>query len=93
MRLGVDIGGTKTDAVIVDDAGRVAYRDVRPTGSGVDAVLANVTDAVQSVCAAAGMTPSQAESIGVGVPGSVVDGVVTLAQNLDIARVDLAHEL
>ncbi len=93
VRLGVDIGGTKTDAVIVDDAGRVLHRHVRPSGSGEEAVLANVTGAVGEVCAEAGIEPRLAESIGVGVPGSVLAGVVTHAQNLDITRLDLAHEL
>ncbi|MCB2411717.1 ROK family protein [Demequina sp. TTPB684] len=93
MRLGVDIGGTKTDAVVVDDDGRVLHRHVCLSGSGAAAVLANVTDAVDQVCAQAGISPNALESIGVGAPGSVVDGVVTYAQNLDIARLDLAQEL
>ncbi len=93
MRLGVDIGGTKIDAVIVDDAGHVLHRHVRPTSFGPDAVLANVRGAVGEVCAAAGIEPAHAESIGVGVPGTVLDGVVTYAQNLGVARLDLAREL
>ncbi|PKQ18121.1 MAG: sugar kinase, partial [Actinobacteria bacterium HGW-Actinobacteria-8] len=93
MRLGVDIGGTKIDTVIVDDAGHVLHRHVRPTGFGPEAVLANVREAAGAVCSAAGIEPSQAKSIGVGVPGSVVDGVVTYAQNLGVTRLDLAREL
>ncbi len=93
MRLGVDIGGTKTDAVLVDDAGRVLHRHVRPTGFGPEEVLANVSGAVNEVCASAGIELSHADSIGVGVPGSVVDGMVTHAQNLGITRLDLAQEL
>ncbi len=53
MRLGVDIGGTKTDAVIVDDAGRVQHRYVRPSGFGAEVVLGNVAAAVAETCAAA----------------------------------------
>lgn len=93
VRLGVDIGGSKTDVVIVDDAGRVLHRHVRPSGFGSDVVLGNVAAAVAEVCAAAGITPADADSIGVGVPGSVLDGVVTYAQNLGIARLNLADEL
>jgi predicted NBD/HSP70 family sugar kinase len=93
MRLGVDIGGTKTDAVLVDEAGRVLHRHVRPTGFGPEEVLANVAGAVDEVCVSAGIEPSGADSIGVGVPGSVVDGTVTHAQNLGIARLNLAQEL
>lgn len=93
MRVGVDIGGTKTDAVVVDEAGRVLHRHVRPTGFGPETVLANVTGAVDEVCASGGIEPSDADSIGVGVPGTVLDGVVTYAQNVGIARLDLAQEL
>ncbi len=93
MRLGVDIGGTKTDAVIVDEAGRVLHRHVRPSGSGAAEVLANVVGAVDAVCTEAGIVPGEAESIGVGIPGSVLDGVVTYALNLGITRWDLAQEL
>lgn len=93
MRLGVDIGGTNVDVVMADDAGHVLYRQVRPTGWGQEAVLANVTGAVDEVCALAGIAPGEAESIGVGAPGSVLDGVVTYAQNLGIARLDLGGAL
>lgn len=93
MRLGVDIGGTKTDAVLVDEAGRVLHRHVRPTGFGPEVVLTNVTGAVDEVCASAGIEASDVDSIGVGAPGSVLDGVVTYAQNLGITRLDLAQEL
>jgi glucokinase len=93
VRLGVDIGGTKTEAVIVDDSGQVLHRHVRPSGWGAQAVLANVTGAVDEVCAEAGIVPGEADSVGVGIPGSVLDGVVTHALNLGISRWDLAHEL
>lgn len=91
--LGIDIGGTKTDAVLVDETGSVLFRHVRPSGHGPDAVVAEAVAAVAQVCAEAGIDPASAESIGVGVPGSVLDGVVSHAQNLGITRVDLAGEL
>lgn len=93
MRLGIDVGGTKTDAVIVDDAGQVRHRHVRPSGWGEEAVIANVVGAVGVVCAEAGIRPGEADSIGVGIPGSVLDGVVTYALNLGITRLDLANQL
>ncbi|WP_084074047.1 ROK family protein [Demequina sp. NBRC 110052] len=91
--LGIDIGGTKTDAVLVDETGRVLCRQVRPSGHGPDAVVAEAVAAVAQVCAEAGIDPASADSIGVGVPGSVLDGVVSHAQNLGITRLDLAGEL
>ncbi len=93
MRLGIDIGGTKTDAVLVDDAGVVSHRLTRPTPKGPDAVLDAVARVAEDLCAEAGLTPATVASIGLGVPGSVLDGVVSHAQNLGIDRLDMAGAL
>lgn len=93
LHVGMDIGGTKTDAVVVDAEGRVLHRHVLPSGHGDDAVVAKAVAAVAHVCEAAGIAPSEAASIGVGIPGLVLDGVVSHAQNLGITRLDLAAAL
>lgn len=91
MRVGVDIGGTNTDAVILDDSGAVAHSLRLPTGWGHDAVLGTATDAVLGLADAAGVAPSSFASIGVGVPGAVDPerGTVTHARNLGVAHLDL----
>jgi glucokinase len=89
VRLGVDIGGTKTDVVLVH-AGAIVARHKTPSGFGADAVLAAASGAVDAVLADAGLEWSQIDSVGIGVPGGVTDGVVTYALNLGLERIDLA---
>jgi glucokinase len=91
VRVGVDIGGTNTDAVVLDDAGAIAHSLRLATGWGADEVLGTVTSAVRQLAGSAGVEPSQFLSIGVGIPGAVdaEHGTVTHARNLGVARLDL----
>lgn len=91
MRVGLDIGGTKTDAVALDNAGAVAHILRLPTGWGHDAVLATATHAVLQLASEAGVDASSFDSIGVGVPGAVdaERGIVTHARNLGVSELDL----
>jgi len=92
VRLGVDIGGTKTDVVLVH-AGAVVARHRAPSGFGPDEVISSATSAVDAVLADAGVSRDRVESIGIGIPGGVTDGVVTYALNLGLERLDLAGAL
>ncbi len=47
MRLGLDIGGTKTDAVALDDDGAIVDRVRLPTGFGADAVIRTALDGIE----------------------------------------------
>jgi len=92
VRLGVDIGGTKTDVVLVRDDVVIA-RHRAPSGFGEEDVIRSATAAVGAVLAHAGIGFDDVRSIGIGVPGGVVDGVVTYALNLGLERLDLAGAL
>lgn len=92
MRLGVDIGGTKTDVILVRD-GEIVARRRAGSGFGPEPVVREATDVVESLLADAGVTWADVESVGVGVPGGVVDGVVSYALNLGLERLDLAGAL
>lgn len=74
---GVDLGGTKIAAALVDDENRVVSRSRIPTppGVGPDGVIAALAEAVRQLDA----TPA---AVGVGAPGPVRDGVVLQATNL-----------
>ncbi|WP_062463279.1 ROK family protein [Demequina soli] len=91
MHLGIDIGGTKTDAVVVDATGAVRARHRQPSGFGADAVMAAALASARTACDEAGVAPSDV-TVGIGSPGTVVDGVVSHAVNLGIDRIDLAGE-
>jgi glucokinase len=93
--VGVDVGGTKTDAVVLDPDGMVLERFRAPTGFGPDAVLRTTTMAVTGLAAALGMKPSEFSSIGVGIPGRVDNetGIVAHAVNLGLQDLQLGSLL
>jgi len=95
MRIGVDIGGTKTEAVAIDDAGQVIDEVRVPTGFGPRAVIASTVAALTGLADRLGTTPSGFGAIGVGVPGAVdpASGRVAHAVNLGLDGLALGDEL
>jgi len=91
MRVGVDVGGTKTDAVAVAPDGEIVARVRRATGWGRDAVVSGITEIVAELAIAVGMPAGEFTSLGLGFPGQVdpVAGRVTHAVNLGVDRLDL----
>ncbi|KAB7745365.1 ROK family protein [Nostocoides sp. F2B08] len=92
MRLGIDIGGTKTHAVVVDGDVVVAS-DEAPSGRGPEAVVAVAADLGRRVLAS---VPHPAgspvvERVGVCVPGLVdpSTGIVRQAVNLGVEELEL----
>ena len=47
LRLGVDLGGTKTEIVALDAVGQVRLRRRRPTGAGYEATVATIAGLVE----------------------------------------------
>ena len=92
MRVGLDVGGTKTDAVAVSPSGEIVGRVRLATGWGPDAVVATVLAAVAALSRDAGIAPGAISSIGVGIPGQVEPGSsrVLHAVNLGVDELDLA---
>lgn len=66
MRLGLDLGGTKTEAVVLDDAGAIWARRRRPTpvAEGYEAIVQNMAGLVLELEQETGPC-----SVGVGTPG------------------------
>jgi len=95
LRVGVDIGGTKTEAVVLGTSGEILAERRVPTGFGAPAVVATAVLAIGDVLAASGHTLAEVESIGVGIPGAVdsVAGRVSHALNLGVDSLDLGAEL
>ncbi|MGA2012997.1 MAG: ROK family protein [Solirubrobacteraceae bacterium] len=86
LRGGIDLGGTKIEAIIVDAQHEVAGQSRRPTPTdgGPPAVAAQMAEALQEAATAAGVEPSALLGIGVGSPGDVDEqaGTVANARNL-----------
>jgi len=79
-RIGIDLGGTKTEAVLLDpgNATVMRKRQATPLAEGYRAVLESVVVMVHD---AAALVPSGASySVGIGIPGSI-DGATGLVRN------------
>ncbi len=86
MRGGVDLGGTKIQAVVIDDASSVLGQARRPTPTdgGPEDVVNAMAQTLREAAADADVEPSGLSGLGVGSPG-VVDaatGTVAGARNL-----------
>jgi predicted NBD/HSP70 family sugar kinase len=95
MRLGLDIGGTKTDAVAVDDDGTIVDRVRLATGFGPEAVIRTAIEGVTGIAEITGVPIAGFESVGIGIPGQVdvVTGSVSHAVNLGFDELDVGHRL
>ncbi|MDY0910555.1 ROK family protein [Microbacterium sp. CFBP9034] len=92
MKVGLDVGGTKTDAVAVDAAGTIVGRVRLATGWGPDAVTATVLEAVRALGDESGVDLAEIRSVGIGIPGQIEPGTgrVVHAVNLGVDELDLA---
>ncbi|WP_208617671.1 ROK family protein [Microbacterium oxydans] len=92
IRVGLDVGGTKIDAVAVDPSGEIIGRLRRVTGWGDDAVVESIVTAVSALADEVGLSLSDIGSVGIGIPG-LVDadaGRVDHAVNLGVESLELA---
>jgi glucokinase len=81
---GIDLGGTKIQAVIVDDDYAVlgASRRATPTDGGPPDVAAEMEGALRDAASAAGVDAGALTGVGVGSPGTIDKGTVSNAVNL-----------
>jgi glucokinase len=85
-RGGIDLGGTKIQAVVVDDDSAVLgqARHPTPTAGGPPDVAAAMAAALREASTAAGLEPAALAGVGVGSPGAIdaTAGTVADARNL-----------
>jgi glucokinase len=91
VRLGIDIGGTKTAALVLDDAGEVAGLASAPSGRGGPGTLATALAVAGEAVADVGGWPGVTH-VGVCMPGLVdpATGIARHAVNLGVHSIDLA---
>jgi glucokinase len=81
---GIDLGGTKIQAVIVAEDNSVlgSARRPTPTTGGPEDVATEIVAALREAAKAAALEPAELAGIGVGSPGTIEGGEVTRAGNL-----------
>ena len=83
---GIDLGGTKIQAAVIDADHNVlgAKRDQTPLKGGPVAIAAKMAEVMRVAAEEAGVETSSLDGIGIGSPGSVNDreGTVSTAKNL-----------
>jgi glucokinase len=86
LRGGIDLGGTKIQAAIVDPGGEVIgeARHPTPTEGGPEDVAAAMATALREAAEDAGVATEGLEGVGVGSPGDADEktGIVSAARNL-----------
>ncbi len=86
IRGGIDLGGTKIEAIVVDSKQKVlgSSRRPTPTEGGPDDVAGEMIGAITEAAKAAGVVTADLLGCGVGSPGSIdaSRGTVTSARNL-----------
>ena len=93
LYLGVDIGGTKVQSLLVRESGEVVGREKCPTPrkGGPERVVAAIEKCMDDMIAEGGIERGDLTAIGIAVPG-VVDpdrGLVVVAPNMPLTGVDL----
>src|SRR5271154_1381408 len=84
MHGGIDLGGTKIQAVIVDDGHSVlgSSRRPTPTSGGPADVAREMEAALRDAAKAAEVEPAALTGVGGGSPGTIDGGNVATARNL-----------
>lgn len=68
MRFGLDLGGTKMEAVLLDDTGEIVWRERRPTPTeDYEAII----ETIAALVAQAAIETAQEMTVGIGMPGSL----------------------
>ena len=82
LRGGIDLGGTKIEAIVVDDAHEIRgqSRRLTPTDGGPADVVTELAAAMREAASAAGVEVSALGGVGVGAPGEVDSPAGTLAR-------------
>jgi glucokinase len=84
LTVGVDVGGTKIQSVIVRSENIVGQHRLETPQTGADDVAAGIVEAATKALAEADAGPSDVRAVGIGVPGAIDTdaGTVSSSPNL-----------
>jgi fructokinase len=86
-RLGIDLGGTKTEVAVLDDAGAIVWRRRERTPAAYDDIIRAMAGLVRAADQALGAVAT----VGVGIPG-VISPATNLVKNAN-TQVLIGHAL
>ena len=94
-RIGMDIGGTKIEAVALDGSDRIEARITVPTVPGPAGVLRVTAELIDTLTAETGRELGEYAGVGIGIPGQVdrATGTVRNAYNMGLESLALGPEL
>jgi glucokinase len=86
IRGGIDLGGTKIQAVVVDQSSAVLGEARRPTpkNDGVDGVARAMAETLAEALESASLTGEQPAGVGIGSPGTIDAGAGTVANAMNV---------
>lgn len=95
--LGIDVGGTKVQASLVEESGAIISSQRRPTprDSGSEVVVQAIENIVEAMLAGTGLAGGDLAGIGLAIPG-VVDpdkGLVVVTPNMSLSGVAIGPRL
>jgi len=92
--IGVDVGGTKIEAMALDgESGVQGYGRVGTPRGSPEELIQGIQDAIAQALEEAGGAQEEIRAIGVGIPGQVEEGVVRLAVNLGLRDFPMAEAI
>eukprot|EP00124_Ichthyophonus_hoferi_P000317 Ihof_evm13s11 gene=Ihof_evmTU13s11 len=91
--VGIDLGGTNAKAGVVSESGNLLKRQEKHlVDLSAEAVVADLVLCAETALTALDLTWKDVKAIGVGSPGGISDGHVTVAANFPLWHmVPLAH--
>jgi glucokinase len=92
--IGLDVGGTKIEAIAVDEDQNILSHLTLPTDASSQSGAANsIREAIDAILATLEDGAEYVGAIGLGVPGQIRNGVVELAVNLNMKSFPLGEVL
>ena len=94
MYLGIDVGGMSVKCGLVSDDGKIlAKKSIVTTLGDYRKTIAEIADLCRETVSAGGATMDDIVGVGTGIPGTVHEGVVSFAANLNWYKVPYVAEL
>lgn len=96
IRIGIDLGGTKIEAIAIDRAGQERFRKRVPTPQGdYDATVRTIADLASVAADSVKRLSQEIPSIGVGIPGTIspATGLIKGANSVCLIGRKLDHDL